>query len=452
MSRKGYAKEASLESTVGEFSSLSNSMKNRPIDTRAKKSIRFGIDRVKHLFYFLHIRKQRIRCYLGDILCEGIILGLQEKLAILYLKDLDGVEIQELNNFEIEFFHFNLRYQFDVLVSEIQGNYIHIHIPDELESAKRRKTERISLDGLFVRFTLAYPPFPILPFSRAYPMDMRLYGPFAPIIEELKKDDPRMSLIYTELSKQVEKMGLFQNIQMYSSNSMSEKEKPSSSLIETILCTEKKVFFIPDTTKLESYFSPPESEGLINLHASYEKLEKESTGKGKSYCQEVQDKDIQDFIRSYACFPIMAFDKVIGHIKIFSENSRKKDISEEEFSNLELLIQILNYGIKKSIITQNYYQQINTRIRNISRDGLSFEIKDRKILDDLSLHIYMTLVLEIEDQVLNMKGRFIRHYFDKETESYGLGVQFYKVDPDADKILENLVYEHKRHLLKAGLF
>ena len=451
MSTQKYSKEVSLDSILEEFSSPHSFMGNRLISARPDRSVRFGIDQVRHIFHFLYIRKQYIRCYFMDTHYEGIIVGLKENLAVFYVKGLAELNITSIHNFEIEFFYSNLRYQFDVFVSEIRGNYICIYIPDELQSTVRRETERVSVDDLFVRFTLAYPPFPNIPFRGISSMDPRFFGHLSSAIEELKKDEPRISLLHVELDKHIKRMGFSYDIEIFSHRPISEKQEAKPSIIEETLRTEKKIFFIEDSRRLESYFSPYESNSITNFQGIYEKLEKEKKGNGKSRCQEIQDKDTKDFIRSYICFPIMALDTVIGYMRVFSTVFDQRLISQEDIMDLEFLGQILSYGITKSTITQKYYKQINTRIRNISRGGLFFEIEDKETLDYLISHIYIVIVIEIEEEVLNMKARLTRYYIDKKTGKFGIGAQFYKRDPDTDKILANLVYEHKRNLLKAGL-
>ena len=447
MITQGHSEHQRLFRALDEASLWNRPASNKIISSQRERDIRFGIDRVRHIFSFLHIRKQYIRCDIADTVCQAFILDIKQKLAILYVKDLENLQIGDLYNFEMEFYYFNTKYQFDVFVSEIHGNHICIYIPDELQSTKRRKTERVLVDDFFIRFTLAYPPFPVLPFKNLLPLEPRVYGSFSSIIEELEKDEPKMSFIYAEICNQIKKMGFTPDLQIYPSGSQA---KPSGIMEET-MHKEKKTFFVADSREIESYFLPPEGERLTNLHRVYEDLEKESPGKGRSYCQEIQKQDTENSIRSYAYTPLIVFSSVIGYIKIFSTTFDQKTISEEQLENLDLLVQFLSYGIKKSIITQKYYYQINARVRNIGRGGLFFEIEDKKVLDYLISHIYLKITLEFEGYVLNVKARIMQYYAMEEAGNYGVGVQFYKEDPDASMILENLIYEQKRSDLKANL-
>ena len=462
MSIQEYSEQQNLFRILDETASWNRTISSRAISSRSERDIRFGIDRVRHLFSFLQIRKQYVQCRIADTVRQALILDIKQNLAVLYMKDLQSLKSESLYNFEIEFYYSNIQYQFDVLVAEIRGNHICIYIPDEIQSVKRRETERVLVNDLFIRFTIAYPPVSRTPFKRIHPMDSRLYGPFAPIVEELEKDEPKLDIIYTEITDQIKKMGFGYDLHIYSPLSESEpkagsllqsesKENPLFEFIEEAIRKERKTFFIADSKALESYSLAPREEALTNLHKAYEELEGESAGKGQAYCQEIQNEDKENFIRSYACAPLIAFDSLLGHIKIFSTTYDYQIVSIEEAKTLDLLAQFLSYAIIKLIITRKYYYNVNTRIRNISRGGLFLEVEDKKILDYLLSHIYLKITLEVEEHILNIKARVTQYYHTKELGKHGLGVQFYKVDPDTDLVLANIVYEHKRNELKASL-
>ncbi len=399
------------------------------------ESLTSQFNQIWHFFNLLYSQKRPIYCSHKNKRYKAKIIELRKTDIILELKNflLEGTP---LNNIEIEFLHSRCVYQFDVFIKESWQEYICIEIPHHIQSKITQKNIQFTIDDLYLHFTLAYPPFPQTPFTDLIATDLHFYSYFSPMIEELQKDEPNLSLLCTMIADQLRRLDFTFNFEVFT-----ESEKLSD--IQKIMIDTQKTAFISDTRKFDSYCTPLTSSRLTNIYDTYTQMQKQSEVDAKKYCQDIQQRDIDQFTRSYAYAPFFLFYTAIGQLSIVSTVFDAKSVSLEDASLIDTLARFLSYGMSKSVVSKKYYRQNHTRVVNIAKKGLSIEIQDKNLLDYLTAQKYLKLSLQVKDQTLELQANVLNTLSIEENNSnrYNLSLQFYKMEPEANLVLEKLIYE-----------
>jgi hypothetical protein len=314
-------------------------------------------------------------------------------------------------------------------------------MPDFIQSFQPRKFKRVSVSDVFMRFTINYRPFFI---SSADVQTVTTRYPA--IIEELKKDEPNIYLINHIITEELYKIASDFEMKFYS-----EKEK--AGMLESLIASEHKTFFIGDTSNLDNYLEQNPDHNLINYNPIYKKMLRESSGSAddaKKYFKEIQRQDIRNFFSNYVYAPLYIFNKSVGHISLQSTVLDKQLIRRDQAHQIHLLAGLLSYAMSKVVIAMSYYKHSLTRIVNISLGGLLFELNQKEIFDFLIFHDNLKLVVQLKNTLLHFKAEVSRSYPCRE--GYCIGLNFYSAQGDDFLFLEDFLYGQmkEKHKLKIG--
>ena len=400
-------------------------------------------NQIWHLFYLIKVRVRQVSVFYENQVYSGSIHQISKTTATLSLPSFEKGAGKYLG---IEFLYANFIYKFEVKILSNDKDNVEVELPQCLQTKTLRKGGRVEIDDLFLSFTLNYPPFPQTPFMGIPATEYRLKTQYAPLIWELEKEDPSLTLIYKIICKECCKDGLKFDVVFYKS---SKPEKPGS--IEESMRSIYDTIYIADSRILESYYQDNNLPGLINLSKDYQKLSKQSLEKAQVYCKKIQSEDLSASLASYALSPLFIFDKPVGYIKLSASIlSNRANVRSEDAQQFNFFAKCLSYALSKAIITRNYFHQIRTPIINLSYSGALIQVNDEEIRDYLLLQSYLKIKMEINNTVLYLKARVLSYLSLKEGGS-GLQLQFYYLSPDAATLLENLVYERNTAILEANM-
>lgn len=390
------------------------------------------INRIRHLFYYLRSENIRIQInYQSEIYSGTISHVLSNKVII----KVPGFEESGFRRCRIKFEVISELYQFEVPVLEIGQGVITIKMPAFIQSLQRRKNKRIMVDDLFIRFGVLYRPI----FGRRGAGQI-VESRFPSIVSELEKDDPDLYLINHIITEELLHVSPYYEIKFY-------KKGEELTFLESMISEEKKTLFIRDTTHLENYYERQTLYGLINYHSEYiHRLRHSSQEEAIDFFEKLRQGDMKNFISNYVCSPIIMYDKVIGHIFVYSSVLDRHHISYEQAQYIDLMAQLLNYAMSKSAISQVYFHNAVTRVVNISLGGLLFELNDRVIFDHLTFHDRLKILLPIRHQMLELHAEVTRYFPTKN--GFNIGVEFFKAAPEDFKILEKFIHDRSKVMFK----
>jgi len=165
----------------------------------------------------------------------------------------------------------------------------------------------------------------------------------------------------------------------------------------------------------------------------------------------MQKAELRNFMVSYIISPLTLFDKVIGHIKVFTTAMDKHILTPYHAEFIHEMTEIASYGFTKLSIRGNNFNTLytNTKVVDISVSGLLFEISDENLFLYLKKHNAIKMYIPIGKNTLSISGEIIR-FFKIEDESepiYRMGVIFFNSSPDDLYHLENYIYEKRGNVL-----
>ena len=350
---------------------------------------RSDFNQIWHFFNLLYSQKRQLYCFYNNQKHNARISELRKKDLILQLETFI-VEDNIPESIEIEFVHSGNVYQFDMVVKLVWQKYVCIEIPAYLQSKIIRNGLRIIADDLYLHFTLAYPPFPLTPFPDILATDLYSHSHMAPIIEEIQKDEPNINLLCIMVADILKGLNFTFRFEMYTDN-----HQPNE--LQELMIDKQKTAFIRDTRNLDSYTTAYSSPRLVNFCESYADMKEQSEEQAKAYCQKLQQKDADEFLRSYAYAPLFLFGTAIGHLAIFSKVFDSSIIFEQEALIVDNLARFLSYAISKATVTKTYYKESYTRILNISKSGMLIEVNGKRLLDYLLSQKYLKLSLQVRN-------------------------------------------------------
>lgn len=386
------------------------------------------INQIRHLFYWLHSEARPVFLNYGSENYRCQVETLTDSYAVLRAP---GFREEPLRRCRIRFDIVNILYQFELPILDMNGELVTIKVPAFIQSAQRRKHRRIPTDDLFMRFGIVYQP---LLGKRGAGQILEQRYPH--ITKELARDEPDLYLINRIVTEETARIAKDFEIVFYG-------PEYRKNLMESLVGEEKKTLFLRDVSRLQSYVEQQTLLGLINYHREYALLLRNRTeDEALKAFEAIQHEDMQKFISSYACAPLMIFDEVIGHIHAYSTIFDQRHITYEEAFQIDLMAHALNYAMSKTVIARSYFRHTYTRVMNISLGGLLFELTNRTIFDYLTYHDRIKMLVPVRHTLLEMEGEITR--FFPYGEGYNIGVRFYQTAPDDYKELENFIYERSR--------
>ena len=394
------------------------------------------VNQIRHLFYYLRFEKKAIT--LSYLLDEYLV----------HVDAVDDVSIRfRIPNFEegsvrrcrLKFEAQGVLYQFEVALIEVNKDIVRIRMPDFIQSTQPRKFKRIPVEDVFMKFTINYRPFFI---SSADVQAVTTRYPA--IIEELKKDEPDIYLINHIITEELNDISENFEMKFY-------KEGEDSGILEKLIETEHKTFFISDTSNIDQYLELAPNHNLTNYFPLYRKMLREESGENaKKYFQDIQKEDIRNFYNSYVYSPIYVFNRCVGHIFVYSSVLGKQIIRTDQAHQIHLLAGLLGYAMSKVVLALSFFKHSLTRISNISLGGLLFELNQKEIFDFLIFHDNLKISIQLRNHILNFKGEITRSFPCKG--GYCIGVNFYRADENDFLVLEEFLYSNikKRYALKGS--
>lgn len=388
------------------------------------------INRIRHLFYNLESEKKTVMLQYSSEIFKSKISHVDGNKAWI---EIPGFEPEAVRRCRIKFEIANILYEFEVPILEFVENGFVIRIPSFLQSASRRGDRRLYVEDLFMRFIIIYTPL----FGRRG-IGQRIESNFPFIIKEIEKDEPDLFMLNIIITEQIRKISETYDIVFYQPGRKKD-------LMEVLIEQSGKTLFIQDTNNLESYFISHMPYGMINYHAEYAHIMRyDSEENAARQFEERKKADRQKFLTSYICAPIMIFDTVIGHIYVSRSVFERLRLTEENAFQIHLLANLLSYAMSKTVLARSYFRHTYSRILNISRSGLLFELNNRIVFDYLTYHDRLKMEFNIRHHQLSFKGAISR--FAASKNGFNIGVQFFGANPDDYIIIENFIYQRQKNV------
>ncbi len=382
------------------------------------------INRIRHLFYYLHSEKIRLMIsYQSEVYRASVEQVYNNRIVI----STPGIEEGGIRRCRLKFEIASELYQFEVPILEMGQDKIIVKMPAFIQSAQRRKNNRIMVDDLFMKFIVLYRPV----FGRRGAGQL-VETRYPSITAELQKDEPNLYLINRIITDEIVRISPDYHFKFYNAGEDLNK-------IETLVTEEKKSFYLRDVLRVENYFERQTLYGLINYHTEYQHmLRTQSHEDIVKHFEDLRQSDMRNFLSSYVMSPLMIYDNIIGNLYVHSSLLEKYHISYDQAQQVDLLAQLMNYGMSKSLISRMYFQNAGTRIINISLSGLLFELNDKALFDYMTFHDKLKILLPIRHHVMELHAEITRYY--PTAHGYNIGVEFFKAGPDDMKVLENFIH------------
>lgn len=382
------------------------------------------INRIRHLFYNLETEGRTFLVQYGVEIFKARVTDVSAMHARL---DIPGMEQEMARRCRIKFEIANILYEFEVPIDEFFEEGCLIRIPAFLQSTARRGDRRLYVDDMFMRFIIIYNPL----FGKRGTGQF-IEARYPNIVNELKKDEPDLHMINRVLTQELHKISPNYEIVFYT-------EKTKRGIMESLVEQSQKTLFISNTSNLESYFTSYMPGGMINYHAEYTHMMRygDEEDAAREF-ESIRQQDTHNFMTAYTCAPLMIFDEVVGHVFLNSTVFDRLPLDADSAMQVDLLVRLLNYAMSKTVIARSYFRHTYSRIVNISRSGLLFELNNRIIFDYLTFHDRLKMVFNIRHHQLAMRGTISR--FFPWADGYNIGVEFFDAGPDDFKVMENFIY------------
>jgi hypothetical protein len=387
-----------------------------------------SINTVKHLFYSLKADETQFMFFYDNDRFDCIVTDIEDNIAKLKVPGFrdKGLRIRTRIHFEV----MNCLYHFEVQILRTDSTDVWIRIPHEIHSAKRRKNRRIPTPSLFLHFTILYSP---LFGSKSREQEVETRFPF--FMKEIRSDNPSIKLLNYMLTEAALQVGEDYEIKFY-------KDISELGNVEYKLMGSKQSLYISDSSRLSTYIDKPEMEGVMNYSDEYDSAFKRlgEIDSLKKF-EEIKKEDNRNFLVSYLYCPIIQFNDVIGHIKIYTTYFSKKYIMPDQVRWFTALISLFNYGVTKSHILYTRYAigSQETPIVNISVDGLLLELEDENLFNYLHYHRRIKMNIPIYENILEIHGEIIRQY--ETNNRYYMAVIFFKSKSEDMARLESFIYD-----------
>ena len=398
------------------------------------------INLIKHLFHYLKFENIEFRFEYDESIMTVIVQSvLQDFVELNVLGFEEGTSRRAKIKFEVV----NVLYQFEVIIEDIRGSIVKIKIPSELQAAEMRNYRRVLVDDLFMDFVILFKSFKGGLFKSGD--NIHAERRFAHLFREIKKDSPDLKLLNLIITDYILSVSQEYEIIIY-------KEKDEHEFIREVFKHDTRSIFIEDCSILENYYKSAEKTSYTSYNPYYEKMvSKDGEYKTKKFFERLQKNELRNFMVSYIISPITLFDKVIGHMKVFTTAMDKHILTPFHADFIHQLSEISSYGYTKLAIRGNNFNTLytNTKIVDISISGLLFEISDENLYNYLKKHNTIKMYIPIGKHTLSLTGDIIRFFKNEEgfETTFRMGVTFTNSNPDDMNILETFIYERRGNIL-----
>ncbi|MCE9597483.1 MAG: DUF1577 domain-containing protein [Spirochaetia bacterium] len=415
------------DSLIESLRELSGS---RSEDFTEETIIGSDINQIRHVFYFLRSERQQVLInYMGESY-RAVVERVDNNRIILSTPDLiEGTGRRCRIKFEI----INILYQFEVPILDLSRDKIVIRMPAYVQSARHRKNVRVYPRDLFMRFNLLY-----LPMFGRRGVGQIVENRYPKIVRELEKDIPDLALLVRIVNEAVGEISTEYEFRIYDPN-------VKRTFLERVMTSEKKTLYVKDTSRKDSYYSPLGLYGIINFEKEFRRIAREeSLEEAENFFEKYRREELTQFLANYICAPLVVLDKVVGHILIYSTVLDKKTIIPEDAQKIDLLVQLLNYALSKRSLADTYFRTHNTRVVNLSMNGLLFEIQDQNVFNYLIDHDRLKIRIPIHSHEVEMRAEITRLL--PAEKGFRVGASFFHGGPDDFRELESFVFERVQNM------
>lgn len=390
------------------------------------------INQIRHVFYFLRAEQQVILVtYMGETYRARVDRVENNRIIIVIEDFTEGAARRCRLKFEI----INILYQFEVPVVEMSRDRIAIRMPAFVQSARHRKNVRVYPRDLFMRFNLLY-----LPVFGRRGVGQIVENRYPKVVRELEKDVPDLPLLFRIINEAVGEISPEYEFKIY-------KPDEKRTVLERALIGEKKTLYLRDTSKKDCYFSPLGIFGITNYEKDFRRImREESIEAAEAFFEDLRRQELGQFLANYIAAPLVLLDKVVGHILIYSTVLDKRNLSPEDAQRVDLLVQLVSYALSKKHIADQYFATHNSKVVNISMNGMLFEIKDTQVFNYLIDHDRLKICVPIKNHEAQMRAEITRLL--PADNGYKIGVNFFHGEPEDFLNLETYVYEHIQQTLR----
>jgi hypothetical protein len=394
------------------------------------------INLIKHLFYYLRFENAEFSFEYDDRFMSVVVHNVLQDFVELNVPDFMEASSRRA---KIKFEIVNVLYLFEVIIEDIRGPIVKIKLPTELQSAEMRQYRRVSCDDLFMDFVILFKSFKGGKYVSGD--NTNAERQFTNLVREVKNDVPDLGLINRILTEYILKVSSEYELVIY-------KAGDGHDFIRNYLAKDNKTIYISDCSDVDSYLENLDSKYYKSYSEFYKDKVKESGEfQADKFFENLQKKENRNFMVSYIISPITLFDKVIGHIKVYTTAMDKHMLTKYNLEYIHELVEIFSYGLTKISIKGNSFNEVytNTRIVDISISGLLFEISDISLFNYLKKHSSIKMYIPIGKNKLEINAEIVR--FITAEDGYKLGVNFFSSNPGDMKVLENYIYERKGNIL-----
>jgi hypothetical protein len=404
---------------------------------RPEEAVRYtilgsDINRIRHIFYYLRMNRTPVRVDYQLESYTATVVDVEDAQATL---NVPGFEETPFRRIKLRFSMMNTFYQFEVILSRVEGEEVSFQLPTNLQSATRRKYPRHTLQRTYILFNTVYRPIFGTRGIGQIVEDKNKY-----LIEELRKDFPDLSLMLRIISDDLIGIAGDYELQFY-------KPDRKLSLMETTIIDEDKTLYIASTENIDCYTGKPESSMLVAYNREFNRLARESSkAEAMKFFEELQKSEMRRHVYSYVCAPLHLFGRVIGHIYIETNLLYQKRIYVEDAVRVAILADLLSYGMTKTVIARTYFTKPIAEIMNLSMAGVLFRIPSSTVYDYLIDHDLLKLKIPLTSEYLSFHAEITRMFSDENR--YHLALRFVDGAEDDYRKLEQFLYNDTRAHLR----
>lgn len=387
--------------------------------------------RILNILYFVRSRSIPIELSYSGIRYIGLLERVEN--SYLLLKVPGFTESQE-RKAEIRFEAMNSFFAADVFIQKSNIDGVFVQFPSLLYYIQRRRYPRIQLKEHPIFFSILYSPL-----FDSHETEVNLENQYPFFMHEIQQDSPSLNILMQMLSEKIRHISReYELVMIYNRDDLT--------VYEQILVNEGKTFFIEDTSRLETYIGEPGKDSYTNLYAYFQK---KSTEKGEVEAlreiEEYKKKDSRNFLVSLTFLPIKLYEKIIGYIRVETNQFNKYFITQSQVEELSIILELFSYAITKLYIREVHFDKRSpdTFIHDISISGMMIQMRDQALYKYLHRNRRLKLHFELDSKELELYGEIVR-FFEKEGVYY-LGILFFKSLPDHEMYLERAI--HRRILL-----
>ena len=386
-----------------------------------------SVYQIRNIFYYAKAKNLRIRFIYSGLIYHGSVKSIGRDHITFDIPEFK--ESQERKVLVI-FESLNRYYLTRVFIHRINEKGLFTDVPVNMRYLARRIYPRISLDDMFIRFIVLHPPI-----FAAKEAEKNTESRYPNLLAEILLDNPSLKSIHRMLVHELDKINHDYEIEM-----LYNQDREYNILEQTLESTGKSVL-ISDVAQMNSYTEPIESESVVSLYDYFQEKTKElGCYDALLHMEEIKKIDTRSFLVSILLIPIHLFDKLIGYIKIETNQFDKHFITLSQAEEISSVAGLFSYAITKIRIRNSHFDLNVRRIRvlNVSLSGLLMEITDEALFNYLQKYRRAKILMPLENHELEIYGEIIR-YFARDG-AYYMGVLFFKSQPDDMKKLEEYIY------------